>query len=35
MPFGAFKKNMTFWLVFGKNWNPISPPDELVEEKWD
>jgi len=23
------------WLVFGKNWNPMSSPDELVEEKWD
>jgi hypothetical protein len=23
------------WLVFGKNWNPLSPPDELVEEIWD
>ena len=28
-------KILNGWLVFGKNWNPISPPDELVEEKWD
>ena len=23
------------WLVFGKNWNPFSAPDELVDERWD
>jgi hypothetical protein len=23
------------WLVFGKNLNPFSAPDELVQEKWD
>jgi hypothetical protein len=23
------------WLVFGRNWNPFSAPDELVDEIWD
>lgn len=23
------------WLVFGRNWNPASAPDELVREVWD
>ncbi|MEI8304364.1 MAG: hypothetical protein WCG13_13830 [Burkholderiales bacterium] len=28
-------KTRTGWLVYGRNWNPFSPADELVEEKWD
>jgi hypothetical protein len=23
------------WLLFGRSWNPFSPPDELVDEQWD
>ena len=22
------------WLVFGKNWDPISRPDELIKVEW-
>jgi hypothetical protein len=28
-------KQKQAWLVFGKNWNPISRPDELINVKWD
>jgi len=28
-------KIMQGWLCFGKNLNPFSAPDELLEERWD
>jgi hypothetical protein len=28
-------RQQVVWLVFGRNWNPFSPPDEPIDIVWE